>query len=142
VTDVLEVVSWLEESGGRLVLDGDRIRYSVPKGNGEVQAFLADLRKRRSEVASLLRARAEILTMPTGVRVVAWNLKPPPVAIESFAVVFDTGLFACSTLEQLRVILANPKRWPGWSVPQLIDRLAQVGARVTLESAGSDRVGG
>jgi hypothetical protein len=32
------------------------------------------------------------------------------------------------------VALAEPKRWVGWSVPQLIDRLAQVGVTVTLES--------
>jgi hypothetical protein len=72
--------------------------------------------------------------MPKGVRLIEWNLKQPPVAIESFAVVTDPDLFARTTLEQLRIALAEPKRWVGWSVPQLIDRLAQVGVLVTLES--------
>lgn len=39
-----------------------------------------------------------------------------------------------STLEQLRVALTQPKRWVGWSVPQLVDRLAQVGVFVALEA--------
>jgi hypothetical protein len=43
-------------------------------------------------------------------------------------------LFASTTLEQLRVALANPKRWVGWSVSQLIERLAQVGVTVVLEN--------
>lgn len=56
------------------------------------------------------------------------------MAIESCAVVTDTALFARTTLEQLRAALAQPKRWVGWSVPQLVDRLAQVGVLVTVES--------
>jgi hypothetical protein len=72
--------------------------------------------------------------MPPGVRLLAWNLKEPPVAIEVCAVVIDTALFARTTLGQLRKALAYPKRWVGWSVPQLIDRLAQVGVFVALES--------
>jgi hypothetical protein len=72
--------------------------------------------------------------MPAGVRLVHWNLKEPPVAIDTCSVVIDPALFARSTLEQLRVALAQPKRWVGWSIPQLIDRLAQVGVTVTLES--------
>jgi hypothetical protein len=72
-------------------------------------------------------------TVPIGVRLVKWNLKNPPVAIETCAVVVDSLLFARSTLEQLRVALENPKRWVGWTIPQLIDRLAQVGVTVALE---------
>jgi hypothetical protein len=49
-----------------------------------------------------------------------------------------TCLFARTTLEQLRIALAAPKRWVGWTIPQLIDRLAQVGVRVALESAAQE----
>jgi hypothetical protein len=78
-----------------------------------------------------------IPTLPDGVRLVKWNLKAPPVAIEACAVVVNPVLFARTTLEQLGIALAHPERWVGWSVPQLIDRLAQVGVLVTLESWGS-----
>jgi hypothetical protein len=65
---------------------------------------------------------------------VKWNLKEPPVAVEACAVVVNPGLFARSTLEQLRIALENPKRWVGWTIPQLIDRLAQVGVIVALQA--------
>jgi hypothetical protein len=42
-----------------LVLDGDRIRYSIPKGSREAQELLAELRKRREEVTELLRQRTD-----------------------------------------------------------------------------------
>ncbi len=77
-----------------------------------------------------------------GVRVINWSLKEPPVAIETCAVVVDPALFARTTLEQLGLALANPKRWMGWTVSQLIERLAQVGVSVALEDEfrrGSER---
>jgi hypothetical protein len=147
VTELLEVVSRLEENGGSLRLEGDRIRYSVPSGSREALNLLAELRKHRDAVRALLLERAARqggnlspqtpdvdLTMPPGVSLVTWNLKEPPVAIDTCSVVIDPVLFARSTLEQFGVALAQPKRWVGWSVPQLIDRLAQVGVIVALES--------
>ena len=71
--------------------------------------------------------------MPPGTRLVEWILKKPPVAIEACAIVTDTALFANTTVAQLGEALANPRRWVGWSVPQLIDRLGQVGVIVALE---------
>jgi len=58
VIDVLQIMSRLEQSGGTLALDGDRIRYSVPKGSREAQELLAELRKHREGVTELLRQRA------------------------------------------------------------------------------------
>ncbi len=58
MTDLLRIVSQLEQGGGTLALDGDRIRYSVPSGSPEAQRLLAELRKHREEVAELLRQRA------------------------------------------------------------------------------------
>lgn len=134
MSDLLHIVSRLEESGGTLVLDGERIRYTVPSGDAEARALLAELRKHREGVKAFLRARAAIPAMPAGVRLVAWELKEPPVAIEYHAIVTDPGKFARATLEELRERLTNPRRRYGSSVPQLIDRLAQVGVIVALES--------
>lgn len=98
--------------------------------------LLARIKEHKPEILVALRnPPVAIPAMPPGVRLIAWELKEPPVAIETCAVVTDPALFARTTLEQLRTALAQPKRWIGWSVPQLIDRLAQVGVSVRLESA-------
>ncbi len=72
-------------------------------------------------------------------RLIKWKLKEPPVAIDSYAFVTDSDLFARTTLEQLRAALSEPKRWVGWTVPQLIDRLAQIGVSVAVEFQGRTR---
>ena len=58
--EVLQIVSRLERTGGRLELDGDRIRYFIPSGNPTAQDLLAELRNRREEVAELLRCRVDL----------------------------------------------------------------------------------
>lgn len=132
-----EVVSRIEELGGYLAADADGgIRYRVPKGNPEAQALLETVKTEKQNLLAYLRARRTVPAMPPCVRLVSWNLKSPPVAIETCAVVVDPALFASRTLEQLRISLAQPKRWVGWSVPQLIDRLAQVGVVVALKENG------
>ncbi len=101
--------------------------------------MLPELRAHRDEVMALLRQRAEIPPVPPGVRLLGWSLKQPPVAIEACAVVVDPALFARTTLEQLGRALANPTRWVGWTVPQLVDRLAQVGVKVAVSVSERDR---
>ena len=54
---MLEIVSRLEQAGGSLSLNGDRIEYVIPKGNRETQEMLAELRKHRERVMDLLRQR-------------------------------------------------------------------------------------
>jgi hypothetical protein len=58
LNDVLEIVSKLEQTGGILSLNGDRIEYAVPRGNREAQELLDELRKHRERVADFLRQRA------------------------------------------------------------------------------------
>lgn len=107
---------------------------------GTTSREFAIIRGRSSEPIAAPSAELEVPTvtgtvpsMPSDVRLIEWMLKEPPIAIETCAVVTGAALFARSTLEQLRVALENPKRWVGWTVPQLIDRLAQVGVRMSLE---------
>jgi hypothetical protein len=132
------VVSRLEEVGGRLLLDGDRIRYSIPKGSANARALLEIVKAEKQALVSYLRARAVAPPMPRGVVLMEWTLKEPPVAIETYAVVTNSDLFARMTLEHLRIALSEPKRWVGWSVEQLIDRLVQVGVRVTVDRKPSN----
>ena len=133
---VREVVWEIEAVGVNLRLEGDNVRiwFPGPEQKEKLADKIAFLRSHRTEVSDFLQARHAAPSMPGGVRLIEWKLKEPPVAVETCAVVIDTTLFAKSTLEQLRIALAQPKRWVGWSVPQLVDRLAQVGVVVTLET--------
>ena len=139
---VIETIAKLEAAGAALRLDGDevRIRYREAQQREQLAHEIGFLRAHRDEVADLLRTRATVPVMPPGVRLLAWNLKQAPVAIETCGVVTDPALFALTTLGQLRVALAEPGRWIGWTVPQLIDRLHQVGVDVVLELNGEPRL--
>lgn len=131
-----EALGEIEQAGVGLRLDGERVRIRFLKleQREELAQHIACLRAHRDEVAKVLKCRLSIPRMPSGVTLAEWNLKPPPVGIEMSAVVTDPNLFARTTLEQLRLALAKPKRWVGWSVPQLLDRLAQVGVIVALDT--------
>jgi hypothetical protein len=134
--NVAEAVNQVEATGGAFRLDGAKVRVWYPgyEQRDRLVGHVSFLRAHREEATAFLRARALIPAMPPGVRLINWNPKVPPVAIEACAVVTDPPLFARTTLRQLETALAQPKRWVGWSVPQLIDRLAQVGVFVALES--------
>ena len=134
--NVAETVGLIETAGAMFRLEGERVRVWYPdEGHREGLAEqIAFLREHRTEVAAFLKARRAIPKMPPGIRLIEWKLKEPPVAIETCAVVTDPALFARTTLEQLRTALEQRKRWVGWSIPQLIDRLAQVGVTVVLEA--------
>jgi hypothetical protein len=131
-----EALGDIEQAGVGLRLDGDRvrIRFLKPEQREELACQVAFLRVHRDEVAKVLKSRLSVPRMPPRVNLVRWDLKRPPVGIETSAVVTDPALFARTTLEQLRLALAKPTRWVGWSVPQLLDRLAQVGVIVALDS--------
>ncbi len=130
MTPVDWLIDGIEAAGGLLAIHGERIRCKLPE---DATYLLEELRNRRTEVLAALRHRNTIPLMPSGVRLLAWQLKEPPVAIESCSIVVDPALFARSTLEQLWIALESPKRRIGWTIPQLVDRLAQVGVVVRLE---------
>jgi hypothetical protein len=131
---VAQTLMEVETLGVELRMEAEKVvmRFPAEELRNELSGQLAFLRTHRHEVMNFLRERAVIPLMPRGVRLVEWNLKEPPVAIEVYAVVVNPSLFARTTLAQLGIVLAEPSRWVGWTVPQLIDRLAQVGVAVEL----------
>jgi hypothetical protein len=77
----------------------------------------------------------EVPLMPNGVRLIRWEPRQAPVAIDVCSVVVDVPKFIKSELGALDSRLNNP--WTihgGFTVPQMLDRLAQVGVLVRLES--------
>lgn len=135
-----EVVFRIEELGGYLALDADgSICYRVPKDNPEAQALLATVRAEKQNLLAYLRTRPalEAPAMPKGVRLIRWEPRLAPVAIDVCSVVMNVPKFIESELRALDSRLNNP--WTihgGFTVPQMLDRLAQVGVLVGLENAG------
>lgn len=137
---VADLVREIEATGVTFRIDGERVRVYYPddERRKNLAEQIAFLRAHRREVTEFLRARSINPVLPCRVKVIRWSLKDPPVALETCAVVTDPAMFARTTLEQLRIALAEPTRWVGWTVPQLIDRRAQVGVIVLLESRKSN----
>jgi hypothetical protein len=141
---VAAIVGELEAAGAVFRLDGEKVRVWYPdeQHRQELAGQVALLRDYRTEVRAFLKTRTTIPAMPPGVRLIEWKLKEPPVAIDVCSVVIEPERFARSTLNELRIALANKtarrKQCVGWTVAQLIDRLAQVGVRIDLETARSE----
>jgi hypothetical protein len=75
--------------------------------------------------------------MPIGVRLVRYEPRKPPVAVDVCSVVTDVPKFIERELRDLDSRLNSP--WTirgGWSVPQILDRLRQVGVEVEIDLKG------
>lgn len=127
--EVAELLQRAELLGVRFRLQEGKLKVGLPD-DPEAQAAVDELRAHRDDVLRWVEERESICPMPPGVRLVRWGPKEAPVAIESCSVVVDVPLFIRTTLEQLGRALRNPKVWAGWSVPQLVERLRQVGVKV------------
>ncbi|HKI11133.1 MAG TPA: hypothetical protein VKA02_03390 [Candidatus Acidoferrum sp.] len=78
--------------------------------------------------------------MPAGVRLVRWEPKPAPVAIDVCSVVVDVPKFIEMELHDLNSRINFP--WTirgGWTIPQILDRLAQAGVEVEIDLKGETR---
>lgn len=72
--------------------------------------------------------------MPAGARLIHWEPKKAPVAIDVCTVVVDVQRFIEAELRDLDSRLNFP--WTirgGWTVPQILDRLRQAGVQVKIE---------
>jgi hypothetical protein len=131
----LEVMDAVKEAGGLLVLNGNRIKYTIPKA---ATWLVTELRNQREEVSELLRERAVPSQMPPGVRLLKWKPKAPPIAIIHMGIVTDVDKFVAATLLQLKARLEGKDFLAGnWSLRQIVDRLEQVGLLVKVESTPS-----
>jgi hypothetical protein len=64
------VVERIEGAGGKLGLNGERIRVRLPE---DAVHLLEELRAHKDEVLTLLRRREEIPAMPPDVRLISWK---------------------------------------------------------------------
>ena len=127
-----EVILRLEADGGKLWLDGERMRYRFPgPAPAEELAFLRD---RKPEVREFLARRWPSTPVPKApFEIVKDELKTAPVWLSQHEVVTDVFKFATSTLGQLRRKLETPRAHVGWTVAQLLARLQAVGLTVVVD---------
>jgi hypothetical protein len=123
----------------------DLARHALGSSSGALDGEISEKREERvgNQRLELIGASQELTVprnvpvMPLGLRLIQWSLKEPPVCLEVYSIVTDTTKFVTSTLGQIQRLLEDPKAKVGWSVSQLIDRLAQVGVIVELETEKS-----
>jgi hypothetical protein len=130
---VADAMAAVEVLGGRIWLEQDEVRYRAPnRAAARIRPYLEQLREQRNQVVELLKQR-DIPSMPSGVTLLAWKPKQPPVVLSVFSVVNDTQKFIVSTLQQLAAALRGDCWAAGnWSVRDLYERLEQVGVRVEV----------
>jgi hypothetical protein len=79
----------------------------------------------------------EIPTIPKGIRLISWEPKPAPLAIDVCSTVTDVPKFIERELRALDSRLNDPCTiHGGFTVSQILDRLAQAGLDVVLEPKG------
>jgi hypothetical protein len=133
-----ETLEAIENVGGSLKLNGERIQYVLPDS---AVWLVLELKHNREELIGLLRKRAAPPQMPPGVRLLKWEPKTPPVAIVRMGIVSNVDKFVDATLRQVRARLEGKDFLAGnWSLRELVDRLEQVGVLVSIEASQSGGV--
>lgn len=81
-------------------------------------------------------------SLPNGLRLISYAPQKPPVAVEQCSIVTNVELFIQSSLDDLEERLNHPNavRW-GWTVPQILDRLRQVGLVLEVEKMAAGKPG-
>ena len=128
-----EILEAIQNLGGSLVLSGERIQYVLPDS---ALWLVTELREKRDKLIELLRQNETPAPMPPGVRLLKWKPKNPPIAIVRMGIVSNVDKFIGATLRELRARLEGRDFPTGnWSLPELVDRLEQVGVCVTIQEA-------
>ena len=136
---VADIVGEVETVGVAFQLRGEKVSIWYPDDEccSEVADRIALLRAQRAEVAAYLKSRNVAPPMPLGVRLLRYEPKTAPVRLDVCSVVFDIPKFIKSELHALDSRLNSP--WTihgGFTVPQMLDRLAQAGLEVELDPKG------
>jgi len=78
--------------------------------------------------------------LPKGVRLIRYQAHQPPVRLDLYSIVFDTGRFIEAELRELDSRLHNPVQIRGGhGVFMILERLRQVGLELTIEPVEARR---
>ena len=90
----IELLHAVEMVGGSLALNGNQIKYTIPK---PASWLVTELKYHREELIELLREERTPPSMPPGVRLLKWEPKAPPIAIVHMGIVTNVDKFAAAT---------------------------------------------
>jgi hypothetical protein len=87
-----------------------------------------------ADPAPPIAEKGQHLRLPRGVRLVRYEPKPPPIAIDVCSIVVDVERFIQTELAELDARLHSPIQIRGgWGVFTILDRLRQVGLDLEIE---------
>jgi hypothetical protein len=130
-----ELLETVQNLGGLLTLSGERIQYTLPNS---AAWLVSELKEHRKELIGLLREERTRPPMPLGVRLIKWEPKNAPIAIVRIGIVTNVPKFIDATLLELKARLEGKDFLAGnWPLPELVDRLEQVGVAVAIETSAT-----
>ena len=102
-----ELIAEFEGAGGVLSLEGDKIFCEIPPAIPD--EALEELRAIREQVKVVLRERqlSRPPALPSGVRLIAWQPKDPPIVLTRWSIVTNVPTFVETTLRQLQHAIAG-----------------------------------
>lgn len=130
---VPELLDTIRQRGGLVALEGHQVRYDL---RGDAASLTSELIAHKEEVRRFLRERTAVPQIPEGFRLMNWNPNQGPALVEVVSVIGDPVAFAFESIQRLQAARDNPA-WR-WTVPFLLDQLAQVGVVLTTRQDGQD----
>lgn len=62
----LEILHQIEQMGGRVFLDGDRLKIRIPKSYAGINALIEELRAHKPEIVNAIREQQRPTVVPCG----------------------------------------------------------------------------
>jgi hypothetical protein len=125
-----ELIDHIIDAGGQIRLEGAMIHAVLPAAMRPLERAIRSLK------ADLITELARRPEMPTGIRLIRWQPKEPPVQLSEFETVTDTHRFIQTTLRQLDARVRGGT-WLAGNRPltTLLFQLEAVGCWVALEAS-------
>lgn len=134
MSGVHSILAEITIRGVAVRVDGETLRLKPREALDD--DLLARIKEHKLEILRAL-APPSYPHLPKGIRLIRYEAKSPPVSIDMCSVVVDVSKFVQSELRAVGSRLNNPRTiHGGFTVPQMLDRLRQVGLEVELDPKG------
>jgi hypothetical protein len=144
-----EVIDRVAEVGGRLEMEGERVRLTLPGDcPPETESMIVEtVRTNRDAVAAILQDMAskapsleEVKAgLPPGIRVVSYVPKEAPFAVAPVSVVTQAGKFYRAYLADLARRLEKPEGYHCPPLSDILSKLADAGLELAVDAPATVR---